>query len=129
MKIDDQVSKLIIQTLEIIITTIQAVKYGQLLSCSEGEECRYCLVQPMSPVCESGIHLKNEFDCPMYTLSFSVLVIPSSVISSPVNFVHQCQPSCTLTNKRVSVVVESESSSTSKFMITETVNSVLIYFV
>ena len=58
MQIDDQVSKPIIQTLEIILP-LQAVKYGQLLSCFEGEERRYCLVQPMSPVCESGIHLKN----------------------------------------------------------------------
>lgn len=69
----------------------------------------------MSPVYESArIHSKNEFDCPMYTLSFSVVVVSSSVISSPVSFVHMCQPSCTLTNKRVSIVVERESSSTSK---------------
>ena len=93
------------------------MRYGYLLGCFEAEGNRYCLVQPILPVCErGGIHAKNEFDCPIYKLSFSVTVISSSLISSPVSFVHQCQSSCSLTDKRVSVLAEGEHFLTSKFV-------------
>ena len=74
-------------------------------------------VQPILPVCErGGIHAKNEFDCPIYKLSFSVTVISSSLISSPVSFVHQCQSSSSLTDKRVSILAKQEHSLSSKLV-------------
>ena len=97
---------------EIVCTQI---KYGYLLACFKAVEKSYCLVQLMTLICERGYQVKNDLDCPLYTLSFTLFVISSSDVLSPVSFVHEFQH-CSLTTKHVSVIVERESTTTEKLI-------------
>ena len=84
-------------------------EFGYLLACFKAIDNQYCLLQKMSPISS-----ENEFDCPMYVLSFDLVVVQSSCVCSPVSFVHECQHTCTFTEQLVSVAVERDSCSTCK---------------
>ena len=104
-------------------------EYGYLLACFNTVDSKnYCLVQRMSPDCSSGVQTCNEFDCPLYFLSFTLSVISSNIYTS-VSFVHQCSNTCILSDQLSSIVLERETCSTKKIAFIPIDPFVSMYFV
>ena len=71
-----------------------------------GVECgnhMMCLVQLMQTM--AGVI--NDLDCPLYSVTDTYKLVPSTAVNKEVSFVHQCDNSCHFVDSR-SAVVERE---------------------
>ena len=48
----------------------------------------------IDPILLNGDHVKNEFECPVYTLSKLLVAVPSESINNTISFVHECDNDC-----------------------------------
>ena len=53
-----------------------------------------------------GTLFLNEFDCPLFSWSQTVLLVESTDILAAVSFVHECDEACTIVERNVQLTQE-----------------------
>ncbi|KAL5496712.1 hypothetical protein EMCRGX_G013056 [Ephydatia muelleri] len=82
------------------------IQVGVFLGCFENEGKCFCIVRYMEPVMNGTALRLNQFDCPLFTLTNILRVLPSVNISCSISVVHQCSTTCVLKEKAVETTLE-----------------------
>lgn len=93
-----------------LATPVNEFTYGQLLTTLKLVTGRtVCVVRGFEAMAlPDSSPLMNEFDCPLFLLSRTVLSVDSTNIQSAVSFVHQCDESCRFVERNVQINQERE---------------------
>lgn len=105
------------------------VDMGILVACFTKRDSgsKHCILQLYEPMNSHGIHVLNEYDCPLYFLTSTFLCVQSSCIISSVSFFHECSPSCTFTRTDSYCQIERETVSTHKLVYRHDYNNSLYF--
>eukprot|EP00731_Ephydatia_muelleri_P033943 Em0042g22a len=100
-------------------TPINEFKYGQLLTTlmltSSG--ATVCLVRGFEAMAlADGTPLLNKFDCPLFSLSRTILSVDSTNILAAVSFVHECDEDCTFVERNMQITQEREETDMPKLV-------------
>ena len=93
--------------------------FGILAACFQVREGgSYATLQLFEPMDALGTPLRNEYDCPLLSLTCLFRCIPVHSILQSVSIIHQCSPTCTVQCVSASRTVEilSVPSQTHVFM-------------
>ncbi len=75
------------------------MKYGLLLCCKTADGRVVCLLQGFETL-ESplGEPLLNEYDCPLLSLTRTVIAVPAVHVRKATSIVHECTETCCFVN-------------------------------
>ncbi|KAL5510363.1 hypothetical protein EMCRGX_G005896 [Ephydatia muelleri] len=79
---------------------------SKLLSDDKG--C-YCIVQHLDPLMVGTTPQLNHFDCPLFTPTNILRVLPSVIVLVSVSVIHKCNPTCILKEKTAETRLERQS--------------------
>jgi hypothetical protein len=81
------------------------IVYGILISCLQAaNRISFCVIRLFDHV---GVD--NEYDCPLFTLTDDILLIPAIKISKSVNMLHQCDKDCVFVRSSGCHIIERET--------------------
>jgi hypothetical protein len=89
-------------------------KYGILLACCKTEDGRsVCIVRGLETLeMPPGSPIMNEYDCPLLSLTRTIMAVKPLEILRAVSIVHQCTESCRFIEKESARNVEREDIAT-----------------
>ena len=88
------------------------VQYGLLLCSLKHKAEELCLVRLFERMEINGEDITNDYDCPLFTLTPSAVVIPPNNVHTAVSFIHQCNSSCMFVRSSHGQTVEREHLNT-----------------
>ena len=83
-------------------------QYALLLACVAQDRQWYCVIRPLEMMTALGNPITNDFECPLLTLTDTVLLVPPHRVQTSVSIVHQCTDTCTFTDTGIRRRIERE---------------------
>lgn len=92
------------------------VQYGLLMACAAKEHTWFCLVRVLEQVQLNSEPISNDYDCPLLTMTNSVLAIVPSMVRMAVSIVHECTDTCIFVRCQRTRRLEREDVSTNSLV-------------
>ena len=65
-----------------------------MLACFQKDTDRFCLLQKLEKMELAGEMITNSYDCPLFTLTSTLLYVHTSFIQNAVSMQHECSEEC-----------------------------------
>ncbi|KAL5510378.1 hypothetical protein EMCRGX_G005916 [Ephydatia muelleri] len=90
-------------------TAVSSDASGSLSKLLSDDKSCYCIVQHLDPLMVGTTPQLNHFDCPLFTPTNILRVLPSVIILVSVSVIHKCNPTCILKEKTAETRLEQQS--------------------